>query len=217
MENPGGTTPVSSWVDSVFLTSGTTLDSSAVLIGRQTHMGVLTAGGMYQATLTAPLPGLLPGNYFVIVETDSGDQVPDVNRSNNVLVSTTSLPVTVPALNLGSSMSGTVAAGQELYYALTLPTSNDVQLTLTSSAPGVAELLESNGAVPSLGTFDQEAFATSAATQGITLSSAPAGTYYVLVDGRDAAGTGASFTLSATALPFAITSLSPAQGRTSGR
>ena len=88
VSNLGVTTTISAWTDSVFLSTSKTLTSAAVLLGRVDHEGAVAGGGSYQATLTAPVPGLLPGNYFVLVEADSGGDVPDLDRANNVLAST---------------------------------------------------------------------------------------------------------------------------------
>ena len=51
-----------------------------MLLGRVKHTGAVAVGTTYQGTLPALLPGVLPGNYHVIVETDSQGVVPDLNR-----------------------------------------------------------------------------------------------------------------------------------------
>ena len=42
----------------------------------------------YNGTLTATLPGVIDGNYHLIVVADSKLQEPDLNRANNTAAST---------------------------------------------------------------------------------------------------------------------------------
>ena len=84
VQNLGNTTEVTSWVDSVFLSVNGTIDSAAILLGRVTHTGAVAANGSYSGTLTAAIPAILPGNYFVVVEVDSRGLVADANRATTV-------------------------------------------------------------------------------------------------------------------------------------
>ena len=123
------TTPVSSWVDSVYLSQSSTLDGSAVLLGQVTHSGALAAGGKYQETVNAAVPALVEGRYFVIVKADSGDTVPDTNRGSSALASSATVPVTFPSLKLGTPATGTISTGQDQYYQVYLPAGQEVSLT----------------------------------------------------------------------------------------
>ncbi len=207
--NQGATTSASNWTDSVFLSTGTTLNSSAILLGRVTHSGTLAARATYQATLTAPLQGVALGNYHVIVETDSGGQVPDVNRGDDVLASTGTLSVDFDALTLGVSVSGTIASGQSIYYKLNLPAGQDINLTAALGKVGGAELLVGFRYLPDQATFDQISFAPNLTTQTLSLTSTLAGTYFILLRGEDVAASGTSFVLTAAAVPLSISSFEP--------
>ncbi len=55
------------WYDSLYLTQGATLDSSAILLDRVYITSPVAAHGSYTETLDVPLPGVLPGNYHVIL------------------------------------------------------------------------------------------------------------------------------------------------------
>jgi hypothetical protein len=185
--NHGAATPVSNWTDSVFLSATTTRTSAAVLLGRLPHSEGVGTGGHYQATLTEPLPGVLPGNDHVIVETDSQGVVPDVDRDNNVLASTALLPVDVRPLTISPTggpaipVSGTVAAGQDLFFRVDVPAGEDVQITLDTGVAGGAELAEQYQQLPTSNSFDQFAFDPTQALQTITLDGRHEGTYFISV------------------------------------
>ncbi len=51
------------------------MDIGDAFFGRALHTGTVAAGGSYNSTLTAPLPGVLPGNYRVIVRSDIRKQL----------------------------------------------------------------------------------------------------------------------------------------------
>ena len=81
-----------SWTDSVYLSAAGTLDANALLLGRVSHTGGLAGLSSYTGTLTASLPGVVNGNYYLIVVTDSQLLVLDINRANNIAASATTLP-----------------------------------------------------------------------------------------------------------------------------
>ncbi|HEV8060442.1 MAG TPA: CARDB domain-containing protein, partial [Gemmataceae bacterium] len=124
-------TTAGSWTDSVYLSTEAVVDGNAVLLGRVMHTGDLASQAQYFATLTAPLPGLAVGSYHVIVVVDSGLQVPDVNRANGTGVAPTELSTQPPTLTVGTSISGTIANGQDLYYRLNVAPGTSVVLGAT--------------------------------------------------------------------------------------
>src|SRR5262249_25060924 len=116
------------WVDSVYLSRSSTLDESAVLLGRVRHTGGLAALSPYRESLTVPLPPLADGSYRVLVLVDSRGLVPDADRANNRGASTATLAVTVPLLTLGTPVNGSLAPGQDLYYRVLVAPGRDVTL-----------------------------------------------------------------------------------------
>ena len=69
------------WTDSVYLSAQPTLNANSVLFGRVPVTGGVLANGQYSETLTELVPGLAPGNYYVIVLADGLDLVPELNRA----------------------------------------------------------------------------------------------------------------------------------------
>ena len=84
--NLGATaTPNSQWQDSFYLSTDLILDPlSDLFLGKSNHFGSLDLGSSYQQTATFPLPNGLTGDFHVLAVTDSGDQVFELDKSNNI-------------------------------------------------------------------------------------------------------------------------------------
>jgi RHS repeat-associated protein len=189
----------------------------ATLLGRVKHVGDVAGLSSYEGTLVVSLPGLLQGSYYVIVVADSGMAVPDVNRANNVAASSTPLSLAPPLLSLGTAVSGTISNGQELFYRLNVTPGSNVQLEATFGVADESELLVRYGTLPTASSFDESNTADLNALQPqLVLPSGQGGTYYILLDGRDGAGAGESFTLLASMIPFEVSSFSTASGNNTG-
>src|SRR5262249_20161225 len=152
---------------------------------------------------------VLPGQYFVLVETDSGGQVPDAHRSNNVRASATRISVDYQTLTLGGSVNGSIAAGQDVFFKLILPPGQNVQITGTFGVASAAELLVGYRYVPTEATFDQFAFTPGQSTGTVTLTNTQTGSYFIRLRGQSAAGLSTTFTLSAQTNPLGISAFSP--------
>ncbi|HUY33447.1 MAG TPA: DUF4214 domain-containing protein [Pirellulales bacterium] len=221
--NLGQGTVATTWQDAIFVSTHSTLDFTAVLLGHVTHTGAVATNGNYSGTLTAPLPLLLPGSYHVFVEADSQGIVPDSNRANNTLAAARTFSVSVPTLPLSPAggipkgLNFTMAKGQELLFQVSVPAGDDV--TIAAGAFGAANgdavdgisTLVAYGAVPtsanSLANFVTSFYPF---ISSVTLDNAQAGTYFIAL--TDPYGTANDhFTLSAQELPLAVTSVSPAQ------
>ncbi|MBV9123757.1 MAG: hypothetical protein JO112_10405, partial [Planctomycetes bacterium] len=231
VQNNGSATPIASWVDSVYLSATPTLDPAAVtlsdtttgplidpvLVARVSHTGAVAANGMYSQTLKdVPVPALPPGSYYLVVVADSQTLVPDSDRTNNVGASSNQVAVDVPALTLGLPTSGTIALNQDLYYRVDVPAGQDVLLTAHFAAAGAAEFDARFLAEPDRSNFDYAAPDFTATTQQITLPGTQPGRYYVLLHGREGAGTGQAFDLTATAPPLTVLSVTPDHGGNQG-
>jgi hypothetical protein len=214
--NAATATSASSWVDSVYLTQGTTLDIYGELIGRVAHTGALGASSSYTASLTAPLPGIIPGSYHVIAIADSEGFVPDVNRANNSAVASATIAVGMTTLTPGVTLSGTIASGQDEYFGVDLPAGQVPQITASFTNPAGGALYERFQDVPAPGTYDQLSFVPAQSTQQMILSGTHAGTYYLLVLGREGSGSGQSFSITVAELGLQVLGITPNQGTNAG-
>ncbi len=210
-------TTANSWVDSFYLSKDDTYDSSDLLLGRVTHNGIVAGNGSYSGSFTGTLPGVLPGNYRVLVIADSRGLSPDANRANNTLAST---PVTtdVPALTSGVAVNGTILPGQDLFFKLDVAGGATPFFNASYGAAGAAELYLGQRFIPTQSHNDDLAYSPAAVTAQVTGSSTIAGTYYVTLHGREAAGAGGtSYSLMGADPGFAITSLDHPTGANVGQ
>ncbi len=216
VENLSPTAATGSWTDSVYLSANGLLDINSLLLGRVSHTGGLAGLSSYNGTLIALVPGVIDGNYSVIVVADSGLQEPDLNRINNAGVSATALPVSTQALTLGSTVSGTIADGQDRYYQVVVRPGHDVELDANFGAADQAVLFASRFTVPTPSAFNETDTNLNTLQPSLLLPGTQGGTSYVLVHGQAGAGTGQSFTLEALAAPLQIESFTSAPATTQG-
>ncbi len=204
------------WTDSVYLSANGLLDADSLLLGRVSHAGGLAGMSSYNGTLTGVVPGAVDGGYSVIVVADSGLQVPDLNRTNNAGVSTGAVPVLTPPLALGGTVSGTIAAGQDLYYKVTVRPGQDVEIDGALTAANEAAIFARRLSVPTPSAFDESGGDPATMQPSLLLPGSQGGTYYILIQGQPGAGGGVSFTLRAVAAPLRIEGFTSEPAATTG-
>ena len=215
VDNESTNAATGTWTDSVYLSTQPTLNSNSVLLGRVQQSGV-AANGQYTQTVSAPIPGLAPDDYYVIVLADSRGLVPELNRANTELASSNPVEITVASLTLGSSMSGTIADGQDVFEQLTVPAGQDVAISAGLAALEAGELYVGYQTIPTTSTSLASSTSPTETTQQVVIPDAQAGTYYILLAGDTGSGAGEPFTLSAKTLPLQVTGASPSQAGNSG-
>ena len=175
------------WTDSVYLSTQTTLNASSVLLGRVQQDGV-AANGQYSQTVTAPVPGLAPDDYYVVVLADSLGLVPELNRTSTELASTNPVQVTIPSLTLGSPVSGTIANGQDVYYQLDLPAGQDVEISAGLAALQGGELYVGYQSVPTTSTYEASSTSPTQIDQQVVIPDTQAGHVLRPAPGRHGLG-----------------------------
>jgi RHS repeat-associated protein len=216
VDNLSTTAATGDWYDSLYLSSDSFLDLNDALLGRVHHTGDVAGLGSYTETMTAPLPGLAQSGYRVLVLADSRGLVPDVNRANNLGFSASSLPVTLPILTVGTPVNGTIKDGEDRYYRLVAAPGQDLTISAQYSAATEAELYVRYGAIPDRTDFDVTAENYGDLNPKLSLTNTQGGDYYILLHGREGAGTGQSFTLSAAAAQFQLLKITPERAVTQG-
>jgi len=81
--NGTGPTPKNTWFDAVYLSQNATLDKSDDRLGRSVHHGSLQSSGSYSSSLEVNIPNYLSGNFYLILLTDSRDDVFELNNETN--------------------------------------------------------------------------------------------------------------------------------------
>ncbi|HEY4313325.1 MAG TPA: CARDB domain-containing protein [Pirellulales bacterium] len=217
--NNGANAAVGQWSDSVYLSTDGEFDASSLLIATVVHTGDLAPGASYVASTNAPLPAIAPGNYHLIVRTDVLNNVRESDEDNNQLTSTATIGIAnVPALPLDTPTIGTIASGQNAYYAIAVPAGESLTISLNSNTANSAQVLVRFGALPTPLFFDSVLGVESnnPQQQQLSVPATQAGVYYVLVQGTGVAGSGQQYTIEAHAVGYGITGVSPSYGSTAG-
>lgn len=204
------------WVDSLYLSKDSTFDEGDALIGRQMHTGGVGAGGSYGETFTGPLPLALDGNYHVIVLADSRGQVSDADRTNNFGVSGGTMAVSLPMLTPGTQTNGTVDAGQDVYYALSLEAGQDVLINTIFSVLRQGQVYVQYNELPDTTNYDATSADHAAVSQPVQIHAAQTGKYFVLIHGTDGAAGGQAFGITPVLLAAGATSVAANHGSNLG-
>lgn len=205
--NQGSNPALGTWRDSIYLSTDDVWDVGDALFGSVQQSGPLAGGSSYSRTLTAALPGLAPGAYRVIVRSDILNTVAESNDANNLKATLDNVAVDVAELALGTPTTGTLNAGQAVYYKIEVGAGETVRVTLDSAGEDNGnELYLRYGGMPSRGVFDFTGRDPFVADQQTVIPTTQAGTYYVLV--YAASGSAARpFSLTAEVLPFSLQSV----------
>ncbi len=215
--NDGSFSAIGGWEDRLYLSADTTWDIGDHPFARITHSDDVAAGGSYSETVTAPLPGLLPGSYYLIIRSDIRNQVVETDESNNLAASIDQTIIDVPALTLGVASTGKLQPAASVFYKVEVGADSTLRIALNSSSnTAVNELLVSFGHIPDRSNFDFAFRTPYSPDQEIVIPRTQAGTYYILAQCTSDPSGASPFSLLAEILPFSIRSVAPASVGNSG-
>lgn len=207
------------WSDTLFISSDTTFDSGDFFLGEVPHIGDLAPGESYTETLTIPLPGIDPGEHFVIVRSDIRNQVAEISEANNIRASVDAVDIDVPELQLGVAANGTLTEGDFAYFKVDVAAGETLRISLDSDSPDAFnQLFVSFDKVPQLADFDFNANRDLGPDQEILVPITRAGTYFILAQGvtvNEAAAP--AFSIQADVLEFSALSTNVTRGSTLGQ
>lgn len=194
------------WKDSLYLSSDTTWDVNDTYFGAANiYYSPLAGGESYSRTVTAPLPGVNPGNYYLIVRSDILNQVIETSESDNLSASLVHMNIDAEILALGGSDTFTLGNNQSVYYRLQTVTGDTVRVSLDSVGTNIAnEIYIKFGSMPSRAQYDFASVESYTPDPETLIPETEAGTYYILVYGSSVSGTPQA-TISAQVIPFSIT------------
>ncbi|MBE0540564.1 MAG: Ig-like domain-containing protein, partial [Verrucomicrobia bacterium] len=207
--NNSGAPLLGNWIDAVYLSPDPFWNITDIRVGTVQHTGGLASNEVYTASLDFNVPGLLPGNYHLLVRADLGNQARETVETNNI-VSAGPIPVMVHEMSIGGSLAGTLTPGnRHHYFAINVPSGESLRLTLDGQS-GVNHLLVNHASIPTR--LNSDVSGTGAnSDQTITLTGVPGGgTYYVLVSGDQVGGNG-NYTLTADSASFFLSDFTPRQ------
>jgi hypothetical protein len=209
VSNQGSNTALGSWQDSLFISPTTNWDVTDPLFAKVQHTGDVPPGGSYTNTVTAPFPGLVPGDYYVIVRSDILNHLVDSDRSNSLAASLTAISTEIPTLTLGTPSTGNIDLGQSVYYQFDATNGQTIHIQLNTGAPlADNELYVSYGQMPTLGQFDYAANDPFVSDPDIYIAITNTGTYYVL-GYSEYVPASTPYSMLAEVLPFTVTAIQP--------
>ena len=170
-----------SWTDAVYLSPNGTIGPRSVLLGTAKHEGGLSAGGKYSGSLTADVPGVLPGSWRIVVLADANSGVADVDSSNNT-ASSGAVTIATSTLAVGGTLSGTTPANGDSYVEIEPTSGSNLKLTATFDEGATSAMYVAFGRLPSPSDHDAAPTDSSAATQSLTIADTQSGTYFVDID-----------------------------------
>lgn len=206
--NAGANPATGTWTDSIYLSADGTWDINDALVGRFDHSASLVASGAYTQTSNVPLPGVVPGNYRVIVRSDIRNNVRESDEDNNSDVSAGVVAIELVQLQLGVPRSALIAAGGQHFYKVIAPAGQTMLLTLNTNTSSSGNLFTRLGQVPNRVRFDSVSEGEPSSQQVCVVPSTEVGTYYVLIDATLADIQG-SYTIIATLEAFGLRALNP--------
>ena len=114
----------SAWSDNLYLSSHPVFDGTAQYLTSFQHAGALAPGAGYTNTLGAVLPDTLTGTFYVYVLTDAGDQVFELNKTNNLAeaaqpVQIVSAPADLVVMSLQAPATANTAGAFLVSWAVT--------------------------------------------------------------------------------------------------
>lgn len=206
--------------DGIYLSTGTVLDSTAVLLGIKNK--TINMAPLSRDTISMqPLVGnVIEGSYNVLVKTDVLNNIIESNKNNNTGVSATPLYVGVKELLMNILTPNTLSTTSR-YYKLIIPDSlagSTIQVILRSndSLSMNNQMFIGKGYVPSAAHFDYSYSTPNYGNQDIVISSVTSGVYYICIRCVSPNPLLQNITVKAVKLPFSILSVNSASGGNTG-
>ena len=215
--NVGSNPAVGNWADNIYLSPDGAWNASDPLIGQFFHYGDLAPGASYTVQDPVGVPGILPGNYYVIVRTDALGNEREANPSNNQLTSTSTIDISIPTLTLGQTITPTLGLPGDLYYQFTAQAGQTIDITAEVPSPTTQyEFFLRYGAPPTFDQFDQEYPYSFDTQQQLSIKDAQQGTYYLLFHDISPISGPTQLQISSKIETFEVDSVSPALGSNVG-
>ena len=147
----------------------------------------LPAGGS-KPSLTAPLPGVIPGEYHIIIRTDIRNQIPESDLSNNIGASLDDVTIDFEQLELSGTCGGTLIKDQSVYYRVDVPPARPYPSISTALPPMALTNCVAHGRVPTRSNHDFASIKPFEVDQRVVVPTTKEGTYYILAYGNSQPG-----------------------------
>ena len=147
------------WFDVLYFSADSLLDAGdrAIEIAAQSQgpAEVLMPGQAVSLEANLRVPGLLPGEYFLLAQTDARNHILETSESNNFAKGATTIYLDIQRIAFGETYVDTEATSlTDRYYALSTPASETVRIEARAREVQSLALYVRKGAVPKPGLFD---------------------------------------------------------------
>ncbi|MFZ4526019.1 MAG: CARDB domain-containing protein [Chlorobium sp.] len=204
------------WSDSIYLSRDAVWDVGDALFTKVGISGGLDGNESYTQTAVGTMPGLIGGDYYVIVRSDIFNQINETNEANNLNASIDTTRMDVEALTLGTLDADSFAQGGAVYYRVDVAAGETLRFNFDRAATeGRTELFISYDAMPSRSDFDYRYNQADSPDQSIVIANTRGGTYYVMA--YNASGATDTYSITAESLHFSITDLGVNAGSNKGQ
>lgn len=209
--NPTGAAIMGGWTDALYLSKDDRWDIDDLLIGRVDQTQGLAAGEVYTATANVFVPGVLPGEYHLLVRSVALGFMGTLGQDNTFA---TAVPILMPELTVGTPIdSAFLAPGHARYWKLVVEPDKDLEVALELlPTNGAAELYLSQDVLPTRTAYHLKFTGPSATNQVIRIPGTRTSTNYVLAYCLFASNLPAGFTATGNYLSLAFNSFAPDRG-----
>ena len=183
--NVSGDSALGEWQDTLYLSADDKWDVTDTVFARVQHEGPLASGESYTNTVTAAVPGVVAGDYHIIVRSDIRNAIPEPNEQNNIGVSTGNVNVDLETLELGQADNSQIQEGQSVFYRIEATAGESLRVDFDAlTGFGFTELYISYGQIPNRSHFDFAYDNPSGLDQTVIVPNTRSGSYYVMAYGE---------------------------------
>ena len=104
--NTTGLQLLGDWSDAVYLSTDGAWDIADILLATVPHTGGLAAGLSYSQSVDVAMPGVMPGDYYVIIRADLYNQEKESGQEGNNVLPSAAIPLDVHELTAGTPITG---------------------------------------------------------------------------------------------------------------
>jgi subtilase family serine protease len=233
IHNQGVNPAKGSLTDAVYASANTTWDAADALLGTVDNYIDILPGGVqkkivrvhcaaigqedFAGSVDGEVPGLLPGPYHFIVRTDIKDNIVESNDANNAYASSSVTYVRTQHLNRNTAKTLFIKKDQSKYYSFTAGAGEDILVQLNGGTQeGLNEMFVRYADLPGRGNYDYLYQNQNSLSQQLTVSTAKAGTYYILIRGNNLPADSVECSIITQTLQFHIDSVQSSTGGTGG-
>ena len=171
--------------------------------------------------ITGPVPGILTGNYHVIVRTNIKRNIRESDYTNNAKYSSNKINIDIPVLPLNVQISDTLEGNGRHYYKVEVPSNLDLRITAaTSNNVPVFDVYASFGQIPTLSSYNYKSdekisIGQADLSKEVFIPSTQSGWYYILLRSSSAYAI-QGYSIIAETLSFSLASITPSKGGRGG-